>query len=407
MDRDTYWRPFEDLSQESVASFHAFGFAAANGAGLGWNPLVARHIDLLRSRIEVYPHWPNGFFLFLEGVFRVFGRTETVGRWVAILTTLAGFTLVLVALQPQGWLVYGSLPLLLLSSAGRDSVPFVFLEPPLYLSIGVLAWLANRGSAGWFRLALAAAPCLNQLILPYAALLVLVRAVGARERREALLDLAALAGGAAAVLSALAFGGGLAEIVRVFKLRSSHSLAETLGALHWDLRLALHLGPLSSLPVAAAWVLLAVLRQWRTALLLPSFLVFALVFRQYVTLHHFTRLPWIYFSMLTLAAALELAVERLPWPQWLRLGLATGLAAAASTGSMVYTPDARVQATRRSLQRLAAAPQLRGCNAFEFTWDDHRFFSPADRMGQFYFGTRVIERLRRNEPVRRCRVELR
>src|SRR5712692_6983153 len=85
--RNVYWRPFDDSPQEATVSYHAFGFAAANGAGLGQNPLVARDIDVRESRIRPYPHWPNGFFLLFEAVLRVFGRTEAVGRSFAILGT--------------------------------------------------------------------------------------------------------------------------------------------------------------------------------------------------------------------------------------------------------------------------------------------------------------------------------
>lgn len=169
--RDRYWRPFDDL-----VPYHAYGFAAASATGLWPNPVVARDIDVRRSRIQPYPHWPNGFFLLFEGVLRVFGRTQTVGRSFAILGTMLGFTLVVVSLGRRDWLPYATLPLLLLTSSGRDSIPFVFIDVAQYFWIGALLWIAAKPCSDWmFRAAMVVALLFNQLVLPYAAVIVMLR----------------------------------------------------------------------------------------------------------------------------------------------------------------------------------------------------------------------------------------
>ena len=143
--RDTYWRPFDDTAQESVASGYAYGFAAASVADLAPNPIVARFPNSSTGRVVPYPHWTNGFFLLLEGWLRIFGRTETAGRSLALLLNLAGFALVIAALGREDWLLYLTLPLLVVSAIGRDALPFVFNDAVLCCSIGALLFFGTRG----------------------------------------------------------------------------------------------------------------------------------------------------------------------------------------------------------------------------------------------------------------------
>jgi len=415
--RGVFWRPFDNTPQDSVASMHAYGFAAANGAGLGWNPIVARHIDVGRSEIEHYPHWPNGFFLLLEGVLRVFGRTEAAGRWLAVSLSVVGITLVAASLGRQDWLLYACIPAILLSNIGRDAVPVVFLDSALLPFLGAL--LASSGSGPAFRVLLVVGLCFNQLLLPFAAAMVLLRWIETRSALDLVWDVGILAGAGAWVLAALVgepgsgeSGAGLGEIRRIFAARTVGSWSECLGALHWDLRLALHIGPAGSVLAAAAWLGVMGARQWRTGLLLPAAVLYSLLFGQYVTAHRFARLPFVFLALVTLAVAAELLLERLPGRLKMpaRLALAGLLGLRLAAAGPIYQADPRVEATRAGLMRMLANPEtaraLAPCNAFEFRWEEHRWFNPEDRMAQFFFAPRVVERIRRREPVRRCLVDL-
>ncbi|HYM13649.1 MAG TPA: hypothetical protein VEU62_23115 [Bryobacterales bacterium] len=419
-----YWRPFDNTGQESVASFHAYGFAAASAVGLWPDPVVARDIDIGHSRIKPYPHWPNAFFLLFEAVLRVFGRTEAVGRSFAILGTLLGFLLTIVSLKRNDLLLYLSLPLLLLSSAGRDSVPFVFADVALYFWIGALLWitahLAGRRHYNLiFRAAMLAALCSNHLIAPYAAVVVFLKWRESGSARDLLADLAFLGAGGLAVLLMLAASvgslpAGLAELRNVFAIRSQQQ--GWFRELEWELRESLYLGPASIWLVAAAWLVVFAGRQWRTAILLPSFLLFTLLLREYVIAHHFARLPFVFFSLVTLLVAVELALERLAgrrswgrlWPA-ARVVMALLFAARLSFSPRQYGPDPMVSATRRALYRIVDAPENRAalarCNAFDFAHYEHHV-NPYDRIGQFFFGRQVVERVRSGAPIRRCWVDL-
>jgi hypothetical protein len=420
--RQTFFRPFDDTQQESIASFHAYGLAAANGAGLWPNPFVARQIDLGHSRIKPYPHWPNGFFLFFEGVLRIFGRTETVGRSVAVLGSLLAFTLIAASLNSSSVLVYGAVPLALLSAAGRDSAPFVFADVALYVFVGGLLWISARPGeskpGNWvFRAAMIAGLFFNHLLAPYAAVIVLLRWFEKRSARNLAIDAGALAAGSAAVLAALAAGAGelqagAAELASAFQLRSNYPLESWYRILTQDVRDSLNLGWISTLAVAVAWVVALAARQWRVVLLLPAFLLFALTLREYVAAHHFTRLPFIFFCLVTLLAGAGVVLDRLLRSRARLLAsivVAAALAVPITGGKRRYEPDPLVASSRHSLMRIVADPQwaasLGRCNAFQFHLDN-RHYNPEDRIGQFFLGRQVVERVRGGDPIRTCLVDL-
>jgi hypothetical protein len=420
--RDIYWRAFDGHPQESTVSFHAYGFAAANGAGLGSNPLVARHIDIRESRIEPYNHWPNGFFLFFEAVLRIFGRTESAGRWVAILGTLAGFTLVIVSVGRQDFLIYAVLPLLLLSAAGRDSIGFVFLDVALHFFLGVLLWitayLGRHRYYNWmFRFTMIAALLFNHLIAPYAAMMILLKWRESRSARGLLVDFAVLGAGFAAVLLALAAGfgdlrAGAGELLRIFQVRASAPAANWLSALYEELRTLFHIGPAGVLLVAVSWALCVWRREWRTAALIPSFLLFTILLREYVARHHFARLPFVLFSLLTVAVAFELVIARLPrFRHGARAAAIVLLAVVVGAGKQQYEINLGMQVGRAALVRLVSDPRqqpaLAQCNAFTFQPDiREEDFDPFGLMGQFFFGPQVVRRIVNGDPIRRCTVDL-
>jgi hypothetical protein len=423
MERDVYWRAFDDHPQESTVSYHAFGFAAANGAGLWPNPVVARQIDIRKSRIVNYPHWPNGFFLAFEAILRVFGRSETVGRSVAILGTLAGFTLLVVSLQRSDPLLYLTLPVLLLSAAGRDSVGFLFLDVALNFWSGVLLAIPAHLSSGpryhsIFRAAMVAAVFSNQLIVPFALGVILLRWLEGRSRRDLVLDLAVLGVSTISVLTFLAagmgsLGAGQAELVRIFKVRSNIAPANWMKALDGELRDLFHWGPVAgSLLLAVAWAICARARRWRVAMLVPTYLVFTLLLRQYVAGHHFARLPFVLYSLITVAVAVELLAENLGrWRNWIRAAAVVLLVTGAITGKQQYEVNLGMQIGRNAILRTLSDPRqqaaLEACNQFEFLPDfREEGFDPFGLMGQFYFGQHVVERVRRGEPLRPCTVDL-
>ncbi len=425
--RHDYWRPFDDTTQESVASFHAYGFAAASTTNLWPNPVVARHVDITHSLIRPYTHWPNGFFLLFRGVLGIFGWTEAVGRWFAILCALLGFTLVVVSLNSAHSLHYAALPLILLSGAGRDSIPFVFLDSALYLFIGVLLFLhvsfSGTRHGNWvFRVAIILGLFFNHLVLPYAAAIAVLRWAETRSARNLALDLAVIAAGGLGILAALAAGAsttraGIAEVAAAFSFRARYLFLALLRTLSSDLRDLLQLSWLSVALVAGAWWFLLRARRWRVVSLLPSFLVFALILREYVGSHHFARIPLIFFCLVTLTAGADLAFQQLSasrnWPasrmtaaKVLSLGV---LAALISLSPRRYHTDPLVKSSRDSLMRLVSDPAHRAalsrCNAFQFHVHHHHY-PPDDRMGQFFFARLAVERLRRGDPVRTCQVDL-
>ncbi len=425
-ERRTYWRPFDDDPQESLVSYHAFGFAAANGAGLAPNPVVAREIDVGRSRVLPYPHWPNGFFLVFEGLLRCFGRSETVGRSFAIAGNLAGFLLLLASLRREDPLIYLALPLLLLSGMARDALSFVFVDVALHFWLGVLLWSSGRGEGGpsrdgIFRACLAAALLSNQLIAVYALPVILLRWFEDRRNRALAGDLATLAGATAAVLLGLVaahanFRSGAAELSWTALDRTGGSISDLYRELCHDVIAAIRLEPGSTYVVAAAWLAVVAARRWRTALLIPSFLLFGLVLRRYVIIHLFTRLPFVFFCLVTVVVATGVISERLarwiPWPRvrWAgRVLVLLAVALRTAGGPERYHAAPEVRAVRASFYSLLANPETKAalarCNAFRFEPTPYGI-AVDDKIAEYFFGERVVERIRRGEPVRTCWVNI-
>jgi hypothetical protein len=424
--RDTFWRPFDDTLQESYGSANALGFAAASTADLWPNPLVARHTSLQRGEVVAYNHWPNGFFLLLEGCLRLFGRTENAGRWFAIVGCLLAFSLLLLSLGRNDWLLFLTLPLLLLSAIGRDAVPFLFNDVGLYISIGMLAFIGahagGRSKDLWFRMALVLGVFLNHLVAPYVAVIAALRWFDRRSWRRLALDLAILAGACAVVLLSLAaaaaapeFRAGVSDLWGVYTYRTDRTFADWYGALNRDLRHSMNLEPVSSHVAAAAWLIVVAARQWRVAVLMPSFVLFTVLLREYVVSHHFTRLPFLFFCLITLAVAITVLLERLPaWrlrPHLHAAGqflVAAFLAVRLAGGLREYRTDPGVYALRQTLFRMTAdaetGPLLQRCNAFRF------LHPPGGRgaysIGQLFFSVNVAQRVRQGAPLEPCDVDL-
>ncbi len=424
--RHTYWRPFDDTPQESMASGHAYGFAAASVASLWPNPVVARYPNPRRGVVGAYPHWPNGFFLIFETYLRLFGRTEIAGRWFAILGNLAGFTLVLLSLGRDDWLVFLTLPLLALSAIGRDALSFVFNDVGLCFSIGLLMYLGTRalGPSGdrLFRAGVLVCLFVNYLIAPYAAGIALLRWYERRSFRTLAMDLTVLAAGTAVVLGACAAartGGleaGLSEAERIYAYRSDRTLADVYRLLNLDLRLSLNLEPVSSHVVALAWLIVVAARQWRVAFLMPSFLMFTVLLREYVVSHHFTRLPFVFFCLITVAVAVAVVLERLPVLRERRLAatavqavVALLLAVRLAGGIREYRTDPAVQVTRQRLFGAVARAENRStlarCGAFRYIRPEGQTLGTM-ALSQLFFGPQVVQRFVRGAPLETCQIDL-
>ena len=221
-----------------------------------------------------------------------------------------------------------------------------------------------------------------------------------------MIDLAVLGAGGTSVLLALAAGAGdlsagCGELVRILRHRSSEPFGNWLEALGGELGQSLGLGRATAPLLGAAWLACLKGRQWRAAALLPAYLLFALVLREYVTVHHFARLPLVFFSLVTLALGVELAIGWLGRGRMWSLALAVALRVSGGHPQSEMTRE--MHFAQSLLLKMVDDPRLARCNAFEF-YRDYRteHFDPFGRMGQFYFGTQVVERVRQGAPVERC-----
>jgi hypothetical protein len=132
--------------------------------------------------------------------------------------------------------------------------------------------------------------------------------------------------------------------------------------------------------------------------------------------HHFARLPLAFFSLITVLSAVGVVLDRIRRADWsparatvIQALIAAALAVPVSAGERQFRTDHFVQSSRHALVRISSDPKLAAaldqCNAFHFRLDE-RFYNPDDRIGQFFFGRRVVERVRRGDPIRTCVVDL-
>lgn len=398
--RSSYWRPYNDTEQESVASIHAHGFAIANFAGLGRNPVVARHIDVQTGTVVEYNHWPNAFFLTLAAAIKLFGNTETVGRSVALLYTIPGLYLLAFAFRNRNGLSYLVVPIVICTPIGRACLPFVFVDAALLFWIGFMAAAVSlihsnpSLSTRLFRAGAVIAPFFIQLIAPFAFFGAVARYLcGHRCRKTLWYDLLCVVGAFLLVLFFLSWtskgvAAGASELAAQYLHRASVSMRYEENVSFVDLirtmakHYYLNLGMFAIL-LPLAYANLIRQRSPQVCLLLAA-LVYGVLLRNYVGIHVFANLPLISVSLFTLWSGIE------------RITVAEGLAGRTSialllvisffttSGFSYYALDHAVNYQVRPLRSMEGEVLRSQYNCF-FVQDGDNY-----RIPQMFCGERVV-----------------
>lgn len=321
--KQVYWRPYNDTLQESLASFHAHGFALANFAGLGKNPFVARDIDVKEAKIHVYNHWPNSFFLILGIAIKIFGNTEMVGRSVAISLTLTGLYLLAFAFRGKNGLSFLGVPLLLITPIGKAAIPFVFIDASFIFWIGFLsAVISLHGTRTrvyncLFRFGIILSHFFIHLIFPFAFFGAIARFLQHKNVKELTIDLLFVLISFTGIIVFLSwtdngFRDGFNELLLQFLHRSNISLrySENVTFIQLFLTLSRHLiynmGILSIfLPFTYFYIFI---KKNPALFLLPTAIVYSIIMRNYAGVHVFANLPFISIAWMSFLLGLELFV---------------------------------------------------------------------------------------------------
>lgn len=426
-------RPFEDTLQESLASFHSYGFALSNRVLDLHNPFIARDLNCYLGEVREYNHWPNGFFALFNGVISVFGTSPLVGRLTALILGLAGLSLIVMAFYRRYPLIAFLLPLTVASSLGRDALSFVFIDAMSLPIIGAAWYLTVRRQAqgrgsGLLRSVLLVSPFFLHLTSIFTLFAVLWAWTAHRSWRRALADLACWFGGLVAVLIALSWteeglSSGARELLDQYIHRASldgvnpeyvgwGDLLSTMSAtIRANVFFALPWSSLMWLALAAIVALVWLARRTPATLVLVaaitlSTVVYALALRNYIGVHLFARLP--ITVLLTAAGLIALSAWVAPSPA---PALSRGVPArpsvtrtvmasvllAVSLGALMlqgrtYSTDEDVVRMSATLSHIAQTTDISSFSQFQDT--NHTTVDPRElfpRMCQYYFGPQIVE----------------
>lgn len=413
--RAHYWRPYQDTPQESVVSMHAHGFALANFAGLGRNPVIAREIDVANGAVSEYNHWPNAFFLTLAAAIKLFGNTETVGRSLALAYTVSGLFLLAFAFRNKTGLSYLVVPVVVASPIGRDCLSFVFIDASFIFWIGFLAasvsltrsrpLLATR----LFRSGALVAPFFIHLIAPFAFMGGVARFLCAhRDKRTLFYDLLCVVGAFVAVILLLCWTGrgfvsGGQELLAQYLHRANLSQRynenvglATLFAFLGDY-CGVNLGPFRVL-LPFSYLYLVRQRSLQSHLLL-AVLVYSLLLRNYVGVHVFANLPFVAVSFFTLVSGLERMREQSAGLRWAVAGCLL-VSLFLPRHFSYYDLNGVVMFQTKALQSLRADIERSPYNRFTILNGDNC------KVAQFYCGERVLRGIVNGEEKRRGVIDL-
>ena len=443
-----FTRPFEDTLQESLASFHSYGFALSNRVLDLHNPFIARELNCYLGEVREYNHWPNGFFAFFNGVISVFGMAPLVGRLTALILGLAGLSLIVMAFYRRYPLVAFLLPLTVASSLGRDALSFVFIDAVSLPILGAVWFLTVRrqalGRGAWLlRLVLFVSPFFLHLTSIFTLFAVVWAWTVHRSWRRALADLACWLGGLIAVLIALSWtseglSSGARELLDQYIHRASldgsnpeyvtwSDLVTTMSAtVRTNVFFALPWSSLIWLGLAITIVVIWLARRNPATLVLVaaitlSTIVYSLALRNYIGVHLFARLP--VTVLLTAAGLIALSAWVTPssLPAWTpraplrpiaaRTSVAVAVLALSLVGLMMqsrsYSTDEDVVWMSATLSRISQNSDLSDFNQFQDT--NHATVDPRElfpRMCQYYFGPQIVDSLKAGLPDRVFPIDL-
>jgi hypothetical protein len=327
--RADYFRPYADSPQSSLGSSDLHNFAWASTAYT--NPIdllfVAKKL-LLNGGSALYPHYTNGYPLLARAYFGIFGDGLIAARMLPISIVAIGALMFLSRLRRElrNPLVFLALPLLYLSPIGRDAANFEMLETAHFLILGLSA-LALYDSAfpRWAKVAcIVLCVCIYQVSAAFIFAIIVAEYLRSRNRGGLIATMLALFAAALVVAGVFLHAGGSDELRRILLQRSgldstvygfdeSITFSELNRA--FSSRVHQNMAPVLFFFSIVEIVLLIAQRRYLLPAVFLGFVGYSLVLRNFVGVHYFTFLPFIFFII---AALMSLA--------WRLASLVSGLA---------------------------------------------------------------------------------
>ncbi len=383
--RADYFRPYVDTPQSSLASSDLHDFAWAST--LYTNPLdllfVARRVTL-DGMLSFYPHYTNGYPLLVRAYYAAFGDGLLASRMLPISLVAIGAIMFLAALQrdARNPLAFLALPLLYLSSIGRDAANFEMLEPAHFPIVGLCALVLYGASVPRWAKAACIVLCVTIYQVSAVFILAIIVAEYLRARNRADLAVTVLALFAVALVVAGAFlrAGGVAEFERILLQRSGidstvYGFDESVSfaALNqvYSIRVHQSIAPLLFFMSVVEIVLLIMQRRFLLPSVYLGFIAYSIVLRNFVGMHSFTFLPFIFFvivALLSLAWRLASLAATRPLVRAGVIVLALGwLVVDIAPRNRMYGEDDRVHADLDAITGYVADHDISRCSTFEVT----------------------------------------
>lgn len=427
VDSRHYFKPYNLSPQESLAGYQAHGISMANLATIWPNPFVAKNIDVDTGSISLYHHWPNGFFLLSSLFIKIFGNSYLVGRSISIALFILGLLILIETLVRKNkiFLLYLVFPLIFLSAIGKDAIPFFFADAALNFFIGLMLYLAvrrfdyPRGNAVFWTSIFVAA-FFNQLIILFVFGYAIISFFYHKKVNLFLTDVVVIALSSILILLVLAWDGhgfapGLKDLWGDFLYRTSiktmeplsfpQSIKATWGSLYYNIGWIFLLVPL-------LWLVVAIKRDWWIAGLIPTFMFYSLIFRNY-TGHQFTKLMFVVFAFLTFITGFfylsQILRKRLNdrWRLFSSAVLAGGvialfLAVITHRQNMQYAIYGPIDNVRIRIEKLNPA-EYEQCTRFAI--EAAPGFSSIDSgMAAYYFGMNIVRGINYSLPDQKCTI---
>jgi len=376
-------------------------------------------------------------------ILKLFGNSEIAGRSLAIILFLIGAIFIIMALPKKiSFFAYFALPLIFLNPAGRDSIPFVFADATFFLFTGVAMFLVSKYDCQkihkyLFRVTIFISVLFSQLIIPYFFIFIVAKYLKNRNKKEMIIDFLLLFLAGLLIIGCLSYNGsnfqnGFQGLFHQFLHRSSLdaqnaesiSIIGLLKVLPFEVAMDFGLnvfGVIILIPlIFISWGVLVKKRDWLAASLLVAFLFFSMILRNYVGIHHFARLPLVFFFLITILMAIDYLLSDIKekiskQSRLVILNIATTAILILLGITFSYVPqwyklNINVNNTRNALIKInnnaSNLAIIKNCNSFEFKYDDKKMTDPQDRVASFYFSQYVVQAINNGSTPQKCLVNL-
>ena len=418
MYRGDFFRQYTDERQSSLGSadMHNLAWASFHNKNILDGMFMAKRISPI-GEVSDYAHYTNGYPFLVGSYYRIVGDSLNSSRFFPILSLIVGgllFLATLVTRENISSAIFLSIPLVLLSSIGRDAASFELLEPAHFLVFGIVSFFLYRKNSLPIKFAaILVSVSLYQVSFIFIGAIIIAWYFKSKNFRELVALLSFLALTMILVLIVFASSSGWFELFSIIKKRSGLNIegygAEESINLGRYLKsvLDIRLNQSVNYLILAGAILECIFQVRNKKYLLPcvtaSLLLYSLIFLNHTGAHYFTYLVYVYLILVAWIAFFMRAINYLSSISNNLVATILFITCFGGTYFLLaskprnYKEDPVVQTDYYALKNWVASNKLTDCATFEVIGvrTDSRVFSPFFAK---YFG--------KNDFGRHCKIDL-